>query len=101
MRRPCLAVLLLTIALPSAQAQAVHGFYLQGNAGIVFHGTQLGDATLPSPTATGSDEAASRADAAINGGTKLSESGSLGYGLGHGLRVEVQGVHLPSNPAGN
>jgi hypothetical protein len=102
MRGACLAALLLAIATPPAGAQAVHGFYLQGNAGIFVQKTQSLDATLSPPvTATDADSgAAARAGAAIGGASALSESGSVGYGFGHGLRVEVQGIHTAGNPSG-
>jgi hypothetical protein len=102
MRGACLAALLLAIAMPPAGAQAVHGFYLQGNTGIFFQKTQSLDTTLAPPVATTDADpgAAARAGAAIGGASSLSESGSVGYGFGHGLRVEVQGIHTAGSPPG-
>jgi hypothetical protein len=102
MRRACLAALLLALATPSAGAQPVQGLYLQGDTGIFFQDAQPSDVTLahPVPAETPGTDAAERARAAIGGSPALSESGSLGYGLGHGLRVEVQGIHTTGSAPG-
>lgn len=100
MRRACLAALLLALPTAPARAQQVHGFYLQGNTGIFFQKTQPFDATTVPQMAKANPTAAERADAALRGGPAPSESGSLGYGFGSGLRVEVQGIHTAGSPPG-
>lgn len=100
MRSVCLAALVLALPILSARAQAVRGFYLQGNTGIVFPKTQPLETTVAPPVATEIPGVAAQTDAAVNGGPSLSETGSLGYGFGRGLRVEVQGIHLSASPTG-
>lgn len=87
------AAMLLAAASCPVEAQAVHGFYLQGNTGIFFQKTQPLE-TTPAGTQSQTDlGAAQRAGAAITDTPGANESGSVGYGFGKGLRVEIQGMH--------
>ncbi|HTI01047.1 MAG TPA: hypothetical protein VL752_08885 [Acidisoma sp.] len=103
MRRAFLAALLLATSAFPAGAQAVHGFYLQGNTGIFIQRPQPFDATLAPPVATTNAPAVGAAGAgtAFSDAPALSESGSLGYGFGNGLRVEAQGMHTVGSPNGD
>jgi OmpA-OmpF porin, OOP family len=74
-----------------AAAQPVTGIYAAGGAGLNWQQSQK---VLSGPTFT--------ADS-VGSGNKLTYesgvagSGSVGYGLGNGLRLEVEGIYLPSD----
>lgn len=95
------ALLALACALPAA-AQPLHGFYAQGEAGLDLPSAQPFETIPPADAATGQSgpTTADRAEAATTGSSAPSAGASLGYGLGNGLRVEVQGIHVTGAPHG-
>jgi len=93
--------LLVLAALPvlpaGAAAQPVNGFYIGGGLGADFLHSQ----TTKTPAASGFAPAPVPSDPAAPG---AAGHGSLGYGLGNGLRLELEGsgganrLRLPQGP---
>jgi hypothetical protein len=84
-------VLMLTAAT-AAYAQPVSGFYVQGSGGLALPEQQ--PVTLPPGTPGTADTSVDgTADAAINGKPGAAESGSAGWGIGDGVRMEIEGLH--------
>jgi hypothetical protein len=86
-----LALLILVSTAAAAAAQPVSGLYVQGSAGLALPQQQTVSlpASQPSPSQT---PAAATAGAAIGGKPGVEDSGSLGWSLGDGLRMEIEGV---------
>jgi hypothetical protein len=83
---------LVLTAVTAAYAQPVSGFYVQGSAGLAL--PEQPPVTLPTGTPGTTDtSAAGIADATINDKPGAAESGSGGWGLGDGLRMEIEGLH--------
>jgi OmpA-OmpF porin, OOP family len=79
------------ILATEAAAQPVTGIYIGGGAGLNWQQSQK---VLSGPTFTGDSVGAGNK---LNYEGGLAGSGSLGYGLGNGLRLEVEGIDLPSD----
>jgi hypothetical protein len=98
MRRLVLAVLgaaALACAPAPSRAQPVNGFYVGGGLGAAF--LHNGHMALHD----GSDAAPVPGDPP-EGGVGMAGHGSFGYGLGNGMRFELEGsgarVNLPKGP---
>ncbi len=89
----CAIFAVVAFAIPVAsQAQPVSGFYASGEGGLALPQQQSLDV---SRTHSGSSpgSAASRAEAEI-AGPDANGGGSVGWGTGDGLRMEVEGLQL-------
>ncbi|GAB0118017.1 hypothetical protein [Acidisoma sp. 7E03] len=93
-----IALVMLGCSAAAAHAQPVQGFYVSGAAGTTLPGSSdisVGRGVAGSDAPDGANTAAS-ANAQINEGFGTAQSGSAGWGLGNGVRVEVQGLHTQS-----
>jgi OOP family OmpA-OmpF porin len=91
-----LAFFILLAVAAAAQAQPVSGFYIQGSAGAALPAQQsvnLPASSWTTPSSSTAPSAAVAANAAINAGLGSAQSGSVGWGFGNGVRMEVEGVH--------
>ena len=79
------------ILATEAAAQPVTGIYIGGGAGLNWQQSQK---VLAGPAFTGDFVGAGNK---LNYDSGVAASGSLGYGLGNGLRLEVEGIYLPSD----
>jgi OOP family OmpA-OmpF porin len=87
-----LALLVLMSTAAAALAQPVSGFYLQGSAGLTL--PQQRTISLPSAQPNSPETSAAAAGAAIGGKPGVADGGSLGWGFGNGLRMEMEGVSM-------
>lgn len=84
-------------------AQPVQGFYAAGAAGGLLSttGADSTQQAKTSPDVMGPPDASTTANAQINSGFGTAQSASVGWGLGNGARVEIQGLHTGQNLDGN
>lgn len=91
--RTVIGVLIIVAAVSPAGAQPVQGLYVAGGAGITLPSSRAlnagGEATASRENAT---SAAAATKAQINSNSGLAQSASAGWGVGNGLRFEVEGV---------
>jgi hypothetical protein len=90
------AIALRAAGVGDAEAQPVSGFYVQGSAGVALQ-QQPPIAPSSAMPSTSAPSAAAAANAAINGSPGAAESGSAGWGLANGTRLEIEGIHTTQN----
>ena len=106
LRSALLAATVLAAAPVAAQAQAVSGIYIGAGAGVNFMSNQTVDRTSFTQGVTGAVTNNLQGSRSAEMGTGYVGVASIGYGLGNGLRLELEGgfrqnrfQKLGSNPA--